>query len=71
MRANFLWFGDKVLAHCMFGFVCSYSGGDMRVEMFKGREFDASSPTSVVGFDECAHRVMRASCARRHLSRRL
>ena len=54
MRAAVLWFGDEILAKHQVNFVCCMPGGDVRVELFKGRQFASSNPESVLGWCVCA-----------------
>ena len=54
MRAALLWFGDEILAKHQVNFVCCMPDGDVRVELFKGRQFASSDPSSVLGWCVCA-----------------
>ena len=54
MRAALLWFGDEILAKHQVNFVCCMPDGDVRVELFKGRQFTSSNPSSLLGWCVCA-----------------
>ena len=61
MRASFLWFGAKALAHSQICFVVAVGNSDFRVEFMTGRKYSDLSPDrGRLGFVECA-----ASHARR------
>ena len=49
LRAALLWFGDEILAKHQVSFVCCMSDGDVRAELFKGRQFTSSDPSSLLG----------------------